>query len=171
LGVLVLVLLSCATTRPHAPVAGAHSVAVAWREEEREDGACIYEAEDLRFDSIDLWVDPEPPPAEPSCREPWERSRTVDVLGQDGPYLSARLDTRDCCPERRTVACVTYDVRSGLPITLRQYDPRLADGRLARAQELVPGGYTLSRDAFAVGGGGVRFCALRGDEVLLIEVP
>jgi hypothetical protein len=171
LGVLVLALMSCASTRPHAPVAGVHSVAVNWREQERDDGACTYETEDLRFGALDLWVDPEPPPAEPSCREPYERARTVDVLGQDGPYLSVRLGTRDCCPERRTAACVTYDVRSGLPITLRQYDPRRADGRLARAQALVPDGYTLSRDAFAVGGGSVRFCAFRGDEVLLIEVP
>lgn len=162
-------LIACATTRPHAPVDGAPAVAVTWREEEREDGACTYEAEDLRFGAYDLWVDPDPPPS--SCQAPFARARTVDVLGQDGPYLSVRVRTQACCPDRRTVDCVTYDVRSGLPIRLRQYDPRLADARAARADTLVPEGFTLRADAFVVGGGHVRFCAFRADEVVLLEVP
>ena len=167
---LLALILACVATRPKAPVPGAPVVTPAWRESLVDDAACVYEAESLRFGERPLWEE-EPPPAEGWCRAPFEHARTVDLLGQDGPYLSVRQATRDCCPDAETVACLTYDVRSALPITLRQYDPRLADQRLARATAQLPAGFTLDRDAFLIGDGHVRFCARRGAEILLIAVP
>jgi hypothetical protein len=167
---LLALLLACVATRPKAPVPGAPVVTPAWREALVDDAACAFESESLRFGALSLWEE-EAPPAEGWCRAPFEHARTVDVLGQDGPYLSVRQTTRDCCPAVETSACVTYDVRSALPVTLRQYDPRLADQRLARATAQLPAGFTLERDAFLVGDGHVRFCARRGAEITLIEVP
>jgi hypothetical protein len=129
---------------------------------------CSWEAESLAFDQLDLWT-ATPPDEENWCRAPGESSRTVDILGRDGPYLSVRLTEWSCCPDHATARCVTYDLRTGQPATLEQYDEKHAARRWERARAKVPAGYVLTADAFVVGDRHVRFCAVRGDDVVEIR--
>jgi hypothetical protein len=166
----MLLLLACVHTPPHDPVQGQPSVTAAWREEPLDPGACMWSSENLRFGGTPLWVE-DTPPEDGWCRAPSDSARLVDVLGVDGPFLSARLETRSCCPERVAVRCVTWDVRTGAPATLESYDPRHAERRWERAQRRAPDGYALEREGFLVGDRHVRFCARRGEDVVLVGVP
>jgi hypothetical protein len=131
------------------------------------------------------------------------RGVQVDVVGRDGPYVSTVLRVEGTPPERapdprvevlardvdgvppwaRTpdlalapsggVACRTWDVRTGLPVSLAAYDAGRAARRWARAlrttgedapaRGLDPGG-------FVVGDGHVRFCLRDGDTITWLRV-
>jgi hypothetical protein len=131
------------------------------------------------------------------------RGVQVDVVGRDGPYLSTvmRVDgppplrARDpradllarevdtVPPWARTPdlalapsghpRCRTWDVRTGLPVSLAAYDAARAERRWTRAlratgeqaplRGLDPGG-------FVVGDGHVRFCLRDGDGIAWLRV-
>ena len=172
-------LSACLRTPPSVAVDGSARVEV---EEafytDPQGRACLWEAEQLWFNAQALWVE-ERPDAPNGCRPPSERLRQVEIVGQDGPYLSVILRTSDCCSGEGGPAiesiCRTYDVRTGEPVSLRAYDRSRADRRLARLDRLwrrqgAPAGFTIAEDSFLVGGGGVNFCAIKGEEVLLIPI-
>lgn len=178
----VWLLAGCLRTPLSAPVEGAARVEVEEVSYVNPQGrACMWEAEQLWFGDQALWVE-ERPDAPNGCRPPSEHIRQVEVAGQDGPYLSVILRVSDCCGEGSKGAdptvetiCRTYDVRTGEPVPLRAYDRARADRRLARLDRLfrqqdLPAGYAIAEDAYLVGGGRVQFCAVRGGELLLIEV-
>ena len=185
---LIALLGGCLKTPPHAPVEGAARVEVERAEFTDPQGrSCMWEAEQLWFSQQPLWVE-EPPEELNGCRPPSDRVRLVEVVGQDGPYLSVVLRESDCCGadgaggaaggaagDTGRLLCRTYDVRTGEVATLREYDRARADRRLARLDRLwrrqgSPAGFVLEEDAFLVDGGRVRFCAIREDEVQFIPV-
>lgn len=161
-------------TPPHPAPPAKWEVTYARVEQMTRKGVwCAWEAESLVYDGNAIWTAP-PPEDESFCKAPFEAARMVDVLGQDGPYLSVRLTEWGCCPEREAVTrCVTYDLRTGEPTTLAAYDEKnwpWREKKLARVLEKKHGGgWTVEPSAFVVGGGHVRVCATRGDED--IEVP
>lgn len=119
-----------------------------------------------------LWQD-EVPEGEGWCAEAMERASMVDIVATDGPFLSTRESTFSCCPEVRTLRCVTRDVRSGEIATLEMYDAKHADRRWRHAQRAaisLPAGFVLDRQQFLIGGGHIIFCAIRGDEMMPIPV-
>ncbi len=157
-------------TPPHAAPAAPHTIVYERREEMLPDGVyCAWEAESLWADGKPIWS-VAAPEGEHWCQQPFEFARVVDVLGQDGPFLSVRLTEWGCCAEHeQVVPCRTYDLRTGAPATLEAYDPRHAAGRLRRLRRLLArrddgGGWEVDPSAFRVGGGHVRVCAARGDE-------
>lgn len=168
---LLLALLGCVHTPPHAPLPGTAAVELVRREQMTRHGEyCAWEAENLTFEGRPIWYE-EAPEGESWCLAPGgESARVVDLLGQDGPYLSAKLEEWSCCPEVTTVRCVTYDLRTGEPATLEQYDPRHAERRWEKARKRVPAGAVVLRDAFVVGDGHVRFCAFQGETMTLVPV-
>ncbi len=161
-------------TPPLPPPAGKVEVAFVRKEDMTPEGVwCTWEAESLFYDGTSIWA-AAPPEEEHWCRTPFEASRTVDVLGQNGPFLSVRQSEWGCCPDAEIVTrCVTYDVRTGQPVTLAQYDPRSAKWRGKRLEKLLAkkdgGGWSAPPSAFVVDGAHVRICAERGDEA--IEIP
>lgn len=167
---LLLALLGCVHTPPHPPVAGTPAVELVRLEQMNAHGEyCAWEAENLVFEGRPIWSVASPD-EENWCRSPGEQARWIDILGQDGPFLSATLHEEACCPEATSVRCVTWDLTTGEPATLAQYDPRWAERRWEKAQAKVPAGWEIFPDAFAVGDGHVRFCAFRGEEVRLVPV-
>lgn len=163
--IAALLLAGCVHTPPHAAVPGAWRRTVARREQMRVDGRwCAWESEALSWDERTLWS-VAPPEDDNWCAVPGESARWFDVVGQDGPFLSTRLQDDGCCPAAATVRCVTWNVETGAAATLDDYDARLAERRWARAQvELARDpalrAYTLDRNAFVVTPGGhVSFCA------------
>lgn len=172
---MIWFLLACMHTPPHPKVDGAPTVQLLRREYTDPDGKyCSWEAESLYFGGNPLWTE-EPPDAPNGCVPPGEQSRIVDVIGQDGPYVSVILREWGCCPETAQVRCVTFDGTTGQPATLVQYDKKHAERRLLRAQKVwekmgAPEGYTLSPDSFLVNHGHISFCAIRGEEVRRLEV-
>lgn len=161
-------------TKPHPPPEGAWAVTYARVERMTPKGIwCAWEAESLAYDGTPVWT-AEPPQDESFCQAPFEAARMVDKLGQDGPFLSVRLRDWGCCPEREAeTRCVTYDARTREPTTLEAYDPKHYEWRAKKLQRVLDkkhgGGWSVEPSAFVVGGGHVRVCATRGDEV--IEVP
>lgn len=140
------------------------------REQMREDGVyCSWEAEQLTYAGRPLWVE-EPPMGEDWCRTPGESSRTVDVLGQDGPFLSLVRRAWSCCPDRTEASCGTVDVRDGHAITLEEYDERHAAKRWEKAIDKAPPGVVLDRDDFLVGDGHVGFCVAQADGLVEVRV-
>ena len=162
-------------TPAHAPPPAKWEVTYARVEQMTRDGAyCAWEAESLIYDGKPLWT-AEPPEDESFCKAPFEAARTVDVIGQDGPFLSVRLTEWGCCPEEeRRTRCLTYDLRTGEPATVESYDPRHAGWRrkkLARVlQRRDGGGWTVEPGAFVVGDGHLRVCAARGDEDIEVRI-
>jgi hypothetical protein len=160
-------------TPPH-PVEGRWQIELVRIEQATASGRpCVWEAEQLTYEGRAVWV-ATPPGDESFCRAPGEAARMVDVLGEDGPFLSVRLEERRCCPERVEVTpCVTYDLRSGTPVSLEAYDPDRFDWRSKKLTRVLErrhgGGWTAEPWAFVVDRGHVRVCATRGDERL--EVP
>lgn len=166
----LLSLLACLHTPPHDPVPGTVAKDFVRREQFNQEGEyCAWEAENLVFEGQPLWV-AEAPADENWCLSPMEASRWVDILGQDGPYLSVILHTLSCCPDVEEVRCLTMDVRTAEAVTLAQYDEKRAERRWKRAQRHVPEGHTLDERAFVVGDRHVRFCAQRGTDVVLVPV-
>lgn len=173
---LLLLTLGCMHTPPHPPAPSPWTMDLVRRAEALPDGTgCVWEAENLSYGGAPVWAEPGPE-GEGWCEAPGEEARLVDVLGQDGVFLSVRLRTFRCCPEVWEERWLTWNLATGAPATLEQYDERLAERRWARLQRLQArdptlAGWDLARDRFVVGDGHVRFVALRGGEVRLIPVP
>ncbi|MDP2315541.1 MAG: hypothetical protein Q8P41_21765 [Pseudomonadota bacterium] len=161
-------------TRPHPPPAAKWEVAFVRKEDMTPAGIwCAWEAESLYFDGKPVWA-AEVPEGEQWCGAPFEFARMVDILGEDGPYLSVRLTEWGCCPDHEVVTrCVTYDLATHAPTTLEAYDPRWYTWRAKKLQRMLDrkdgGGWSVDPTAFVVDGGHVRVCATRGDEA--IEIP
>jgi hypothetical protein len=162
-------------TPPHPPPDVKWQVSYARREEMTPDGTyCAWEAESLSYAGKPIWSE-DPPEGESWCAAPFEASRWIDVQGEDGPFLSVELTDWKCCPDVETERCVTYDVRSGEPVTLEAYDPRHYAWRARRLQRALDrrqdgGGWIVDPTGFLVGGGHVRVCATRGAESIQIPV-
>lgn len=154
----------CVHTPPHDPVGGAWKKDFVRREEMREDGTfCSWEAESLVYEGAPVWS-AEPPTGQNWCGTADEVSRYFDVLGQDGPFLSVHTVETGCCPERSSAECVTWNLSTGQPATLTEYDEKHAAKRWLAAQVALAGspweGYLLIPDAFlVVDGGHVAVCA------------
>ncbi len=155
--ILPLLLLGCMHTRPSPP--WPESVAVRLESRERAVGE---EGRTCRWEEESLWaggrrlVGESPPDAEDWCREPSDHWRTIDVVAQDGPYLSLLTEDSD---GRRT--CGTLDLSTGSEIALSTYDEKLAARRARRAARLLakhpaPAGFDENR--FLLREGHVRFC-------------
>lgn len=171
-----LLLAACMHTPPHPATPGAWELSLVSRDERLRDGTgCVWEAENLSYDGRPVWA-AEGPEGEAWCEEPREDARLVDVLAQDGVFLSVRLRTFRCCPEAMEERWLTLNLETGAPATLEEYDERLAERRWARLGRLVArdptlAGWDLARDRFLVGDGHVRFVALRDEETRLVSVP
>ena len=150
-------------TPPHEPAPGVLARSTVRHESWAPDGtACTWEDERVDFGGRTL-VSHEAPDGQAWCKATEEQAWGVDVMGQDGPYVSLAL--RDLVA--RTVRCVTLDVRSGQPVSLAEYDEKHAQRRWEKAQRAKPG---LDPAAFLVGDRHVRFCAIAQDEVILVPV-
>lgn len=161
-------------TAPLPPPDAAWEVAFLRREEMTPSGVwCAWEAESLMYDGKPIWSAP-PPEGDQWCSSPFEAARMLDVLGENGPYLSVRLTEWGCCPEHESIdRAVTYDLRTGQATTLEAYDPRSFRWRSKRLQRILDkkrgGGWTVDPSAFVVDGRHVRIWATRGQEA--IEIP
>jgi hypothetical protein len=172
---VILLLLSCIHTPPHEPVPGSPQLRLSEQSFMDPDGRyCSWASEDLWFEVTALSV-VEPPDAPNGCRPPGEYSHFVELSGQDGPYVSAVVSEWGCCPEQKSLRCVTWDVRTGQEVSQDVYDEKNALRRQIRAQKIwermgSPEGYTLDPKSFLVGGSHLTFCAIRGEDLLRIEV-
>lgn len=180
--VMALLSLACTRTPPHDPVVGTWAVTPVARRELTWDGVyCAWESEDLTFEGMILSSAPPPDLEDGVLNEGWcevggESARLVDVVGQDGPFLSTRVQHVDCCPERAEARCVTWDVRTRAQASLEAYDPRRAAVRRRKLDKLLAedrgfDGWVIAPDAFLLFDGHVRFCATRGGEVREIPIP
>lgn len=166
-------LLSCVHTPPHPAPTGTWHKDYVYREQMTFEGVyCVWEAESLSYDTTPLWT-ATPPEREDWCKEAGEWARYFDVFSQDGSFLSVQQHELSCCPDQRTVQCVTWNLETGQPATLSDYDDRYAEARWRRAQAKharteTPG--TLSADSFLVDNGHVLFCAVDQDQIWLIPI-
>lgn len=168
---MLWIIAGCVHTPPHPPLAEAPSVrlAAAYAVVDEEGRGCAWEEEALWVGERRIFGD-EAPDAENWCVVPLDHWSTVDLLGQDGRFVSVLM--QNDVGER---ACVTWDVEAGRPATLVEYDGKLATGRLKVAGERrakAQLGGVLAADNFYVRGGHVVFClfdeaAVRRD----LEVP
>lgn len=167
--------LACMHTPPAPPVNQIPQVQLERREFTDPAGQyCAWEAESLMFGSKALWTE-EAPDAPNGCVPPGEHARTVDVVGQNGKYVSAILRDWTCCPDVVSLRCVTYDGETGEPTTLEAYDEKHALKRQLRAQKEwvrmgAPAGWTLDPNSFLIDGGHVTFCAIQGENLKKIPV-
>ena len=173
----MLLFLGCIHTAPLPVVEGKARVEHVYREfaDPVEGGWCSYDAESLFFGQTPLWWE-EPPDAPNGCRPSGEVSRLVDIYGQNGPYLSVVLREWGCCPEQKRVQCVTYQVQTGQPVDITAYDEKHAQKRQIKAQKEwerrgAPQGYTLQPESFLIDGSHVIFCAISGEDLILLPVP
>lgn len=155
---MILVLaLGCMHTPPHEPLAEPVVVRLAARHDVADQ-----EGRDCSWEEEGLWVGErrvlgaDPPDDTDWCRAPSHHWATLDLLGQDGPYVSL-VQASDV---GRT-SCQTWDVVENRPITLAEYDEKLASRRIRRANRLLarhplPG--PLVPDSFVVRHGHVTFC-------------
>ena len=162
-------LVGCVHTPPHPPVEGTWSREFTRRQELRRDGRyCAWEAESPAWSGTLLWP-AEAPIGDNWCETDGETARWFDVVGQDGAFLSTRLQEMGCCPDHWTAVCVTWNLETAKPATLVEYDEKRAERRWERAQTELQtllqsrpalAGYTITPDAFVVKPGGhVAFCA------------
>ncbi len=124
-----------------------------------EGAECRWEEEAL-WVGADRVIGAEPPDAADWCTVPWDHWSTLDILGQDGRFVSVLAEG-----EGTTASCRTWDVEAGEPISLAEYDEKVADKRLKRAARLLRRRgwtYTVDPDAFYIGGGHVVFCFFDG---------
>lgn len=162
-------------TPPHPPPPAKWEVAYTRAEQMTPAGVyCSWEAENLLYDGKAIWS-ADPPEDESFCKEPFEAARTIDVLGEDGPFLSVRFREWGCCPEREALTrCVTYDLRTATPTTLEAYDPKHYKWRAKKLQRVLDkkhgGGWSVEPSAFIVGDRHVRVCATRGDETIEVAI-
>lgn len=178
---MLLLLAACVHTPPHDPVPGRWELHTERRERITPDGTwCSWEAENLSYDGRPVWTQEPPDLVEGHHNEDWcgtggESARMMDVVAQDGPFLSTRVRTLACCPPEETVACVTWDLRTAAPARLPDFDEKRAASRWERLQRALAAdptlaGWTFAPDAFLVDGGHVRFCGVRGAEVREVRV-
>jgi hypothetical protein len=171
---LLLLLVACRHTPPHEPIAGTVVIELDARAALLRNGEeCQWEAEQLRIDGAPVWA-VEPPEGEDWCLAGDERARTVDIVSQDGPFLSTILGEMDASGAW-TRRCVTWDLRTRAPATLLDWDERRAPRRLAelataKLRDPSLAGWTLSPEAFLVRDGHVAFCAMRGTEIREVVV-
>jgi len=162
-------------------VAGRWHVHTERRERLTHDGTwCSWEAENLSYEGRPVWAVEPPDVVDGEHNDDWctvggEAARTIDVVAQDGPFLSTRVRTWSCCPPAETLACVTWDLRTAAPARLTDFDEKRAEGRWTRLQRLVAANptladYVFAPDAFLVDAGHVRFCGVRGGEAREIRV-
>lgn len=154
---MIWALLGCVHTPPHPALPEPARVVNLARVEfaDRDGRTCRWEQEQLFVGERRVLGD-DYPDATDWCRTPGESWSTLDVLGQDGRYVSLLVES-----DRGRPACQTWDVEQGRPVTLAEYDDKLAERRLARAARLharrrLPG--TLDANAFVVRDGHVAFC-------------
>lgn len=165
----------CLHTPPHEPLPGALTHEVERVDLLTRDGApCLWESEQLRFAGADVWTH-SPPVEEGWCADGVEQAWMVELLGRDGPFLSTLLVEADLQAPTRSARCVTWDLRTRQPTTLAAYDERHAERRvellrLAATKDPSLAGLPLDPEAFVVGGGHVRFCTFKGEELLLVPV-
>ncbi|MSQ03940.1 MAG: hypothetical protein EXR71_18970 [Myxococcales bacterium] len=120
------------------------------------------EGAECRWEEEALWVGAtrviggEPPDAADWCAAPSDHWSTLDILGQDGRFVSVLTET-----DLDATACRTWDVEAGRSVSLTDYDEKASDKRLKRAVRLLrrrAWTYPLDADAFYVGGGHIVFC-------------
>jgi hypothetical protein len=154
---ILWLLAACVRTPPHPPLGEAVTVRTERRERalDEEGRGCAWEEESLWVGERRL-IGADPPDALDWCAKPTDHWRTLDVLGQDGAFVSLEQDGSDGV---RT--CGTIDTATGAWATLDAYDPKHAKGRVRRALRLLAGEPSepgFDPDRFVVGGGHVRFC-------------
>ncbi len=158
---MTLLLTSCIHTPAHPPLAGAVHVEAHARVEAADD-----EGAECRWEEEALWVGAtrvigsEPPDAADWCTTPSDHWSTLDILGQDGRFVSV-LGVSDT----EAASCSTWDVEAGRPVSLSEYDEKLVDKRLKRAARLLQRlawTYPVDPEAFYVGGGHIVFCFFDG---------
>ena len=164
-------LVGCVHTPPHPPLAEAPAVRLAavYAVVDEEGRGCSWEEETLWYGERRIFGN-EPPDAPNWCLVPSDHWATVDLLGQDGRFVSVLMEN-----DAGQRECVTWDVDAGRPATLVEYDEKLAETRLKiaakrRAKARLQG--ALVPDNFYVRSGHVVFClfdeaAVRRD----LEVP
>lgn len=154
---ILLFAAGCLHTPPHEPLPEPVTVRLAARHDVA-DG----EGRDCAWEEEGLWVGEhrvfgaDPPDDTDWCRSPSDHWATIDVLGQDGRYVSL-LTASDAAKE----SCRTWDVVDGRPITLAEYDEKAAPKRVRRASRLLgrtPIAAPFDPDAFRVRSGHVTFC-------------
>jgi hypothetical protein len=176
-----LLLLGCVHTPPHDPPPGRWTVDTVRREQMTLDGTwCSWEAENLVYEHDAVWAATPPdedggPRTDTWCVDGGESARMVDVVAQDGPFLSTRLHEEGCCPRRDETTCTTWDLRTRGRAHLEDYDGRHAEWRWAKLQHLLAKdpdlvGWSFDRDAFLVRGGHVTFCGVKGGLVREVRV-
>lgn len=176
----LLLLLSCVHKPPSPGPPLPWQRSVVRRAEVSPDGlSCTWEAEELVTAGGTLWAVSPPDALEGTHNEDWcvgggEASRTFDVTGQRGPYLSTRLHEERCCPARETRLCVTWDLRTRAPASLGEVDPRDGARRwaefAARAQtDPALAGWRFSPDEFLLVGDHLRFCGRRDGELREVD--
>lgn len=162
--------VGCVHVPPRPVVPGAWTVTTERRYDQWTRGElCSWEAEQLTFAGQPLWVSP-PPEGEGACPPGNDAARTADVVGQDGPFLSAILRERDDAQGLSTVRCVTWDLATRLPTTLDGLDQKRAEHwRATAAAELVAdpslAGWLMTGDSFVLREHHVVYCLVRGDQM------
>ncbi len=120
-----------------------------------EGRTCTWEAEGLWVGTRRV-LGQDAPTEMDWCRAPSESWSTLDVLGQDGEFVSIAAASSSGPP-----GCGTWNVVTGLPATLVEYDEKLAERRVLRATRKLarrPLSGTFNADAFIVGNRHLRFC-------------
>lgn len=120
-----------------------------------EGRTCFWEEEGLWLRERRI-LGAEAPEGHDRCTDLTDHWRTLDLLGQDGRFVSLFV-----ADDQGGEDCGTWNVESGLRATLEEYDVKLADKRIKRAERLrvrraIPGRF--SPDSFFVRGGHVVFC-------------
>ena len=116
-------------TAPHPALPEPVRVALDQRHEAADD-----EGRECAWEEEGLWLGPqrilghEAPDAADWCADPSDHWATVDVLGQDGPFVSVYLQGDD-----NPARCETWDVTRVQPASLVDYDSRHAEKRVKRA--------------------------------------
>lgn len=152
-----LVLAACVRTPPHPDWPEAVTVRAELREQvvDETGRGCSWEEESLWVGDRRL-VGESPPDSEDWCREPSAHWRTLDVVAQDGAFVSIVTESSSGAP-----TCGTLDLATGQSATLAAYDERHAERRIRWATRLLtrlprPPGF--DPDRFLVRDGHVRFC-------------
>lgn len=150
-------LLGCMHTPPSPPWPESVAVRVESREGRvgEEGRTCFWEEESLWVGGRRI-LGEAPPDAEDWCRAPTDHWRTIDIVGQDGRYISLLTEDSE---GRRT--CGTLDLATGAEATLTEYDAKLAARRARRAERLLakhPAAAGFQADRFLLRAGHVRFC-------------
>ena len=169
---MILVVISgCMHTPPHPALPEPVHVDLAARHETADLAGrdCSWEEEGLWVGGQRI-VGHDAPDAADWCVAPSDHWATVDLLGQDGPFVSVFLEA-----DGDVGRCETWNVNENRPASLVDYDPKHAEARVRRGARLlarrkIPG--ILHPDSFYVRGGHVVFCVFGPDGKRQdVEVP